>query len=120
MNCHRPLLGLIFSVGTALVLGSPEDVQGQSFNTIEPLPEDLPATGNINDLNGLEERQVSDWFPQGSMSNDSQTILEINSDNSAPGTTSDLTTQIKEQDNWQRNSSGDPKQTGSGIPLGTF
>jgi hypothetical protein len=106
------------TMGFALAL--PKVAQAQFFDPVEPLPEDLPANGNINDLNGLQERQVSDWFPQGSISSDSQTILEINPNNAPDLTINDRTEQIKEQDDWQRSSPGEPKQTGSGIPLGTF
>jgi hypothetical protein len=63
---------------------------------------------------------VSDWFPQGNISTDSQTLLQIDSNNAPPLTVNDTTTQIREQDNWQRNPSGDPKQTGPGLPFGTF
>jgi hypothetical protein len=120
MNHHRSLVELILGSGIALVLISSGEVRGQSLETMEPYPNDLPATGNINDLDGLQERQVSDWFPQESIGTDSPTLLEINSDNSSSPIIKDRTTQIREQDNWQRNSSGEPKQTGSGIPLGTF
>lgn len=120
MNYLRSLFGLSFCVGTTLALNASPEAWAQSFNTAEPFPEDLPATGNIDDLNGLQERQVDDWFPPENVSTDSQTLLEINSDNSGLDITNDRTTQIREQGNWQRNNSGDPKQTGGGIPLGTF
>jgi len=120
MKYHRPLFGLILFAGTALVLGSPLGVQAQSFGTAEPFPEDLPATGDINDLNGLQERQVGDWFPQQTVSNESQTLLEINASTYPTLTINDRSSQLIEEADWQRTSSGEPRRSGSGLPLGTF
>lgn len=120
MKYHSSPWKLVLLAGTTLVLGSPTTVTAQSYNPVEPFPEDLPATGNINDLDGLQERQVEDWFPQQNMGTNSQTLLEINTTNTPPLSINDRSSQIKEENDWQRSSSGEPKQTGSGFPLGTF
>ncbi|MBE9239581.1 hypothetical protein IQ217_15515 [Synechocystis salina LEGE 00031] len=111
---------LILLATTAFILSFPAVVKAQSYNPVEPFPEDLPATGNINDLDGLQERQVEDWFPEQNTGTDSQTLLEINTTNTPPLSVNDRSSQIKEENDWQRSSSGEPKQTGSGFPLGTF
>ncbi|AIE73279.1 MULTISPECIES: hypothetical protein [unclassified Synechocystis] len=120
MKCHPSPWKSILFAGTVFALAVPTGVQSQSYAPMEPFPQDLPATGNINDLNGLQERQVQDWFTPSNISTESQTLLEINTTN-APGLSiNDRSSQIKEENDWQRTSSGEPKQTGSGFPLGTF
>ncbi|MBE9203091.1 hypothetical protein IQ218_06010 [Synechocystis salina LEGE 06099] len=120
MKYHSSPWKLVLLASTAFVLGFPVTVAAQSYNPVEPFPADLPATGNINDLDGLQERQVEDWFPQQNTGNDSQTLLEINDTNTPPLSINDRSSQIKKENDWQRSSSGEPKQTGSGFPLGTF
>lgn len=103
----------------SFLIGLPAGAQAQFSAPGQPLPEDLPATGNIDDLDGLQERRLGDWFPQDSISRDSQTILEINSD-SPPLPGNEQNYQRQEEKNWPRHSPGEPKSGGAGIPLGTF
>ncbi|WLT37984.1 hypothetical protein NON20_20620 [Synechocystis sp. B12] len=110
MKYHYSPWKLVLLAGTAFVLGTPTTVTAQSYNPVEPFPEDLPATGNINDLDGLQERQVEDWFPQQNMGTNSQTLLEINTTNTPPLSINDRSSQIKEENDWQRSSSGNPNK----------
>ncbi|MEY2984916.1 MAG: hypothetical protein RLZZ568_1533 [Cyanobacteriota bacterium] len=104
----------------AITLGLSPLAWSQELNTGENVEETLPATGTINDLEGLEERRVNDWFPQDSIS-DGQTeaIFKINDETDQPSVNDSQI--IRSQDNdWKNNTSGEPKQSGAGIPLGNF
>lgn len=104
----------------AIALGSAPCVMAQTFNDLDNAEELTPATGNIQDLDGLEEREVNDWFPEnGTSEGRSGTILEINQ-NSPPSTVVNPQIIGEQDEEWKNNTSGDPKQTGAGIPLGKF
>jgi hypothetical protein len=122
MNIRFWLSGLLITTTTAIALGSVGTVRAQrpTVPSTQPGVEtDLP-TGNIRDLDGLEPREVNDWFPQNGISDGrSGTILEINQ-NSPPSTVVNPQLIGGQDEEWKNSTSGDPKQTGAGIPLGKF
>ena len=84
-----------------------------------PVPaETLPANGSINDLEGLQEREGTDWFSGGQYPLDEEE-LEINDETYEP-TVNDPEIIRKEEQDWQNRGSGEPRQSGGGIPLGEF
>lgn len=110
-----PVLG---ATTLAIAVASMEPVQGQT-NGASALDTE-PVTGNIRDLDGLEERQLNDWFPQNGISETlGETPLEINQDTYRP-TVNDPQVIRSQENDWKNNATGDPKQSGAGIPLGQF
>ncbi len=105
------------SVVCSLLLGTGLSVQSQSLS---PGVEEtfVPADGSINDLDGLQERQTQDWFPQNRPQWEEE-ALEVNDETYRP-TVNDPDIIRREESEWRNRGSGDPKQTGSGIPLGEF
>jgi len=120
MNLHFLLSGLLTATTLAIALGSANAVMAQGLNALDNGEDLLPATGNIRDLDGLEERRVNDWFPQNGISEGAPSgVLKMNQD-ALPSPVVDPQIIRNQDDDWRRNTSGDPKQTGGGIPLGEF
>ena len=104
----------------AIALGNAPFALAQGLNAPENAEELVLPTGNSQDLEGLEERRVNDWFPQNGISEgQSETLLEINEDSYRPSVNDPDVIRNQEKD-WRNNTSGDPKQSGAGIPLGEF
>ncbi len=118
--CHPVLSKLLGTTLTAIALGSSHLATAQTFDVPDNAEELLPATGNSQDLDGLQERGINDWFPQNGISEgESETILKIDEESYRP-TVNDPQIIRNQENDWKNNASGDPKQTGSGIPLGEF
>jgi len=105
----------------AIALGNSPFAMAQTLNDPDNAEDLVPATGNIQDLDGLEEREVNDWFPQnGTSEGRSEVILlEVNEESYTP-TVNDPQVIRNQENNWKNNASGNPKKTGRGIPLGEF
>lgn len=114
------LLKLGVTTVMAIAWGISPLALAQGLNRPENAEDSLPATGNIQDLDGLEERRMNDWFPQNGISGgSSETLLEVNEDSYRPSV-NDPQIIRSQEDDWRNNTSGDPKQSGAGIPLGEF
>lgn len=120
MNIHFWLSGLLTTTTLAIALGSGNSALARPVNAPAlGTDTDLP-TGNSQDLNGLEEREVDDWFPQNGISGgQAPGVLEINK-NSPPSSIVNPQLIRNQNDEWINHTSGDPKQSGAGIPLGEF
>jgi hypothetical protein len=120
---HSALSKLWGATLMAIALGSSPVAMAQTLNDFDPdNAEDLaPATGNIRDLDGLEAREVSDWFRKNGISEGRSEIilLEVNEESYTP-TVNDPQIIRNQENNWKNNASGNPKKTGRGIPLGEF
>ena len=114
------LLKLLGSTLVAIAVGSGNSALARPINASDlGTDTDLP-TGSIQDLDGLEEREVDDWFPQNGISGgQAPGVLEINQ-NSPPSSIVNPQIIRNQDDDWRNNTSGDPKQSGAGIPLGEF
>lgn len=115
---YRFFYRVLGATAVAIAMEGMEPVQGQPPNASALDPQ--PATGNIRDLEGLEERWVSDWFPQNGASEMPEEMpLGVNKDTYRP-TVNDPQVIRNQERGWTNNAVGEPKKKGAGIPLGKF